>query len=295
MCNDQKKWPRISIVTPSFNQAKYLEDTILSVISQNYPNLEYIIIDGGSKDGSIDIIKKYEKQLAYWVSEPDNGMYCAIQKGFDRSTGEIMAWINSDDMYHRNALFTIAEVFGSFGKVSWLVGAITAFDEFNRTVFIEQSKFITKLDIYNHDLRTIQQESVFWRRSLWEKVGSKLNVDLKYAGDFDLWLRFFSYEQLYVTHSLIGGFRWRRSNQLSFDHSKEYLQEVETALDGIHINDDDRRILKGYNRILNIVAVLKRLKFIRTNWIIEKYRKKYFPKQGKLTFDRSGMKFVLKD
>src|SRR5215469_5586779 len=91
--------PKISIVTPSFNQAEFLEETIRSVLDQNYPNLEYVVVDGGSTDGSVDIIKKYAHRLAWWVSEPDDGQYAAINKGFKHSSGEIMAWINSDDKY----------------------------------------------------------------------------------------------------------------------------------------------------------------------------------------------------
>lgn len=105
------KYPKITIVTPTFNRVHYLEDTILSVLNQNYPNLEYIIIDGGSTDGSIDIIKKYESYLAYWISEPDEGFYHAIQKGFNKSKGDIMAWLNSDDKYHPGALKIVSEVF----------------------------------------------------------------------------------------------------------------------------------------------------------------------------------------
>ena len=137
--NELKNYPKITIVTPNYNCEKYLEKTILSVINQNYPNLEYIIIDGGSNDSSIEIIKKYENYLTYWISEPDNGMYEAIQKGFDKSTGEIMAWINSDDMYHKNSFFTVADIFSNFKQVSWLTGANTNYDEFDRTVYVKHS------------------------------------------------------------------------------------------------------------------------------------------------------------
>ena len=102
-----KKYLKISIITPNYNGGKYLEATIKSIISQNYPNLEYIIIDGGSTDNSIDIIKKYEKHINYWTSEPDNGLYDALSKGLSISTGKIMGWLNSDDLLHPKSLFTI--------------------------------------------------------------------------------------------------------------------------------------------------------------------------------------------
>src|SRR6218665_2201901 len=100
-------FPKISIVTPVFNRVEYLEQTILSVIDQGYPNLEYIVIDGGSTDGTLEIIKKYEDRIFYWTSEPDNGMYDAINKGFKKASGQIMAWINSDDLYHQPTLSTV--------------------------------------------------------------------------------------------------------------------------------------------------------------------------------------------
>ena len=286
-------YPKISIVTPNFNGDRYIEETILSVLGQGYPNLEYIIIDGGSTDNSVDIIKKYQKYLTYWVSEPDNGMYQAIQKGFDRSTGEIMAWINSDDLYHKNAFFTIAEIFKAFSDVNWIVGASTIIDELSRTVIVGQSRQFSKYDFYNLDFKWIQQESVFWRRSLWDKVGGSLNTTLKYAGDFDLWIKFFQYEVLFVTHALIGGFRFRKANQLSLDHIEEYLQEAELLINEIKLTKNEKKVLLNYKRLLKFIYILGRFKFIKTDWIIQKYRSRHFGKSNLIKFDRDKMKFVL--
>src|ERR1044071_10153093 len=119
------KQPKISIVTTSFNQAEWLEQCMRSVLDQNYPELEYIVIDGGSTDGSVDIIRKYADRLTYWISEKDNGMYDGLQKGLSRSTGEIMAWINSDDLFHPGSFMTVTEIFSHYEQVKWLQGVPT--------------------------------------------------------------------------------------------------------------------------------------------------------------------------
>jgi len=287
------KFPKISIVTPNFNGAQYLEETIQSVLDQNYPNLEYIIIDGGSTDGSVEIIRKYESQLSYWISEPDNGLYHAIQKGFACSTGDIMAWINSDDMYHKNSFSTVAEIFGSFEQVKWLVGATTLYDTLGRTVAVSPSRLFTKFDFYSGDFKWIQQESTFWRRSLWENAGSTLNMNLKYAGDFDLWMKFFSHEKLYVIDALIGGFRRRTKNQLSLDHMDEYLTEVGTVLSYLCLNPQEKKILAIYSRVCLIKKVIQKLKIFQTEWLISRYRNKYFDEPERIVFDRNSMKFII--
>jgi glycosyltransferase involved in cell wall biosynthesis len=225
--------PKITVVTPSFNQARYLEDTIRSVLDQGYPNLEYIIIDGGSTDGSADLIRRYEKQLTYWVSEKDNGLYDAIQKGFARSTGEIMTWINADDMYHKQSLSTVAAIFEKFEQVKWLMGANTFFNEAGQCFLYDDLPYAqrwSRLRLELFDGQFIQQESVFWRRRLWEEAGSYIAQDYALAADFELWLRFSRYQQLYTTSFILGGFRFRSANQKSYEQRDQYMKQVSEVL-----------------------------------------------------------------
>jgi glycosyltransferase involved in cell wall biosynthesis len=240
-----KEFPKISIITPSFNDASFLEKTILSVIDQEYPNLEYIVIDGGSTDGSVDIIKRYEGRIGYWVSEPDKGQYDALQKGFSRSTGEIMGWINSDDMHHPGSLFTIAQIFSDHQQVNWLQGVPNMIDESGRIVYALTAGEIDRYFFYGrnyiHSHRFIQQESTFWRRILWEKAGNRISTEYKYAGDFDLWIRFFQFEKLYNFHALLGSFRYSRSGQASFENYQEYIRETLAILEKYPLNKKEKR------------------------------------------------------
>ena len=141
---------KISVVTVCYNMAQYIEATIKSVLSQGYPNLEYIIIDGGSTDGTQQIIEKYQDQLAYYVSEPDNGMYDAINKGFLKATGDIIAWINADDIYMPWTLHTINDVFTCFPETKWLGGKYAFLNE-NGTLaqIFPQTSIRCSKDIYN--------------------------------------------------------------------------------------------------------------------------------------------------
>lgn len=201
-------WPRIALVTPVFNSGKFIEQTIRSVLAQNYPNLDYFIVDGGSTDNTIDIIRKYQGQISGWISEPDNGMYDAINKGFARTTGEIMGWISATDQLHIGGLGVVGSVFRAFPQVEW-IGA-------RRTVFNEQG-VMTHVDplmrwsrwrfLLGASNRHIQQESTYWRRGLWEKAGAHVDASYRYASDFELWVRFFRHARLYTVDSLIGGFR----------------------------------------------------------------------------------------
>ena len=181
------KNPLVTIVTPSYNQAAFLEETIQSVLSQDYANLEYIIVDGGSTDGSIDIIKKYQDRLAAWVSEPDQGQSDAINKGFLMSSGEIMAWLNSDDIYHDGAIREMVSVFQENPDLGLLYSDLDIIDVEGRTI----GKFNTKQSSYRRLMRggvNIPQPAAFWRRSIWERTGP-LDISFYFAMDYDLWVR----------------------------------------------------------------------------------------------------------
>ena len=217
--------PRISVVTPSYNQAEFLEASLRSVIDQGFPDLEYVVIDGGSTDGSIDIIRRHEADLLYWVSEPDCGHAHALNKGFGRTTGDIMCWINSSDMYYPWTFSTVAEIFSQLPEVEWIMGVPSQFDRDGQPRLVGSVHGINVYDILAGDYRWIQQESVFWRRSLWERAGGRLDQTLRCAADFELWLRFFRSASLYGVGTTLGGFRVH-DDQLSEAGDGQYEREA---------------------------------------------------------------------
>jgi glycosyltransferase involved in cell wall biosynthesis len=182
-----QSWPKVSIVTPSWNQGPFLEETIRSVLLQGHPNLEYIVIDGGSTDESLTIIRKYEHWLAYWVSERDNGQSHAINKGFARVSGEILGWVNSDDLYERDALLRVATYLANNPGCELLYGNGWYVDEASRKT--EPCSWIRP---YNRRLflttNFILQPAAFWRRALWERAG-ELETAHHWAMDWEWLLR----------------------------------------------------------------------------------------------------------
>lgn len=228
----------ISIVTPCLNQGEYLEATLTSILRGSRPPDELVVVDGGSTDGSIDVIHRFEKELTRWVSEPDGGQYEAIQKGFERTTGEVMAWLNGGDLYFPWTLDVVAELFNTFPQLEWLTTQrpLTV-DDRGRVVSCEfvgayaPGSFRAGVNLPGGSWFAragIQQESTFWRRSLWERAGACMATELQLAGDFELWLRFFEHAELHALDSPLGARRVHAGQKTAV--LDRYVEEAERLL-----------------------------------------------------------------
>ncbi len=220
-------------MTSCFNAEAHLETTLRSVLDQGYLRLEYIVIDGASTDGTLDILRRYESQLAVIESAPDRGQYHGIQKGMNLATGDVMAWLNGDDTYYPWTLSVVSEVFARFPDIDWIVGTPSYMNtrgQCTRVSGVAASAY-PQTDIrngwYRPDLSGyLQQESMFWRRHLWDRVGG-LNLALNYAADFDLWRRFAEYAPLVSIATPLALFRQRPGQQRSSTGALQYNAEVD--------------------------------------------------------------------
>jgi glycosyltransferase involved in cell wall biosynthesis len=255
-----EKYPKISIVTPSYNQAKYLEKTILSVISQDYPNLEYIIMDGGSTDGSLEIIKKYEKFITYWESKKDNGQADAIYRGFLKTTGNIIGWINSDDYFLKGALLTVGKTFMDNPDVIWATGHGIIVDE--KGVLIKKfwNSFISL-----HSMMAIGcgifQPSTFWKRDIFFSVDG-FDMSLNYSFDYDLFLKLSKLQKPKRMNAFLSAFRIHSDSKTGISNSNEEVRKRNE-------NETQSLYMKNCQNRLLLVKKLKRL-FYSMVYIITK-------------------------
>jgi len=228
--------PKVTIVTPSFNQAKYLEQTIISVLNQDYPNIEYIIIDGGSTDGSVEIIKKYQEKLSYWISEPDKGQSNAINKGFKHATGKIYNWLNSDDLLMPSAVKIAVYYLNKYPEVGLIYGNRTVIDgKGNFLYLLERPSFNPK--VFPHQWG-IPQETAFFRRECWQ-ITKGLYESLQYCMDDDLFFRLSKITRFYHVPFVLGTFR-RHTQSKTVLHSG--------ALKGVRRTEFAKVYFKNYGR-----------------------------------------------
>lgn len=224
--------PKITIVTPTYNSEKYIEKCIESIKKQSYKNYEHIIVDGNSNDRTVEILRKHENTYPMkWISEKDNGMYDAINKGFAMATGEVYAWINSDDFYFPWTLEVVAKVFQN-KNVQWLSGIPSntqILDETEITYLLPNlptvyNTHMIRKGVYDgYRMYFVQQESCFWTKELWERV-SGIDSRYKMAGDYHLWRKFAQFEKLYTVNCNLASFRiheGQKSGQL-----EQYYEEI---------------------------------------------------------------------
>ena len=198
--------PLVSVITPSWNSVHYIEQTILSVINQTYRNVEYIIIDGGSSDGTLDIIRKYESYIDFWVSETDDGMYQAINKGMQRASGEIVAYLNSDDLYYPDTLEKVVNYFANNLSAELVYGNLDFVDEEGKKLFTQKYPKFRLNFFIRANCSMIGQPAAFWRSSLLKKTGM-FDESLKMASDFDFFIRAGMIGRLVYTPDILAAFR----------------------------------------------------------------------------------------
>lgn len=237
-------WPKITIITPSFNQGCYLEETIASVLNQNYPNLEYMIFDGGSQDNSVEIIKKYESCISYWESAPDKGQANALNKGFRRATGDIIGWLNSDDIYLCGALHAVASEFLA-RDISFLYGGCMFFYENQRhldMVRLPRHRITDYLPAFDY----IDQPSSFWTRGVMDEIGL-LDEDMHYAFDWDYFIKIYKKYPLFCSDAVLSGYRIHATHKTGTGgekRRKEILSIIErhASPDWLDVYQDTMRL-----------------------------------------------------
>ncbi|MBY0588731.1 glycosyltransferase [bacterium] len=238
-------WPKISIVTPSYMQGHFLEWTLRSVLCQNYQNLEYIVMDGGSTDSTRPVIEKYAHHLTYWESKKDKGQADAIARGFSRTTGEIMAYLNSDDMLTPGTLHKVAKYFADHPSVDVIYSHRCFVDPKNRVIgywiLPPHSSYLMKRFDY------IPQETTFWRRRLFDRVGN-IDPTYRFAMDYDLFVRFMNAGNMRRLPDIFGAFRMHDYSKTKTQIETIGLREMNRVRSqyGISIRKYDHALLKMF-------------------------------------------------
>ena len=222
---------RISVVTACYNQEKTVHETINSILSQRFSDLQYIFIDGASTDSTLEIARSFSKEIDVLISEPDAGQYHAIQKGFEHANGEIMAWLNGDDIYHPWTLSIVEEIFEENPNIDWIIGLPTFMNKKGQCTRVSNDvaafpkEWIKNGWYRSHLAGYLQQESMFWRKSLWDKTNG-LDLSLSLAADFELWTQFAKHAELVAVSVPLAAFRVALGEQRSSIGRADYDSEV---------------------------------------------------------------------
>jgi Glycosyl transferase family 2 len=258
----EQTWPRISIVTAVYNGESLLEDTLRSVLEQDYPDLEYIVVNDGSTDGTRDILRRYEHRLTRVIDQPNRGLYPALNAGFAECTGDILGWLNSSDMLHADGLRTVGAVFSTFPGVEWITGRPTRFDDAGTAVTLMPLARWSRARFLMGANRYIQQESTFWRRSLWERAGGEMSTAYRVEGDFELWVRFFRHARLHSVDAFIAG--WRdHDDSMSHTDLERYDRTCEEIVDHEVTSTRGNSLIRSFR---SLTRVMRRIPGAGSAW-----------------------------
>ena len=272
---NSKNCPRITIVTPSYNQGLFLQRTVESILSQNYPNLEYFIVDGGSTDNSVDIIREYEGKIDWWVSENDDGQSEAINKGFSKATGELLCWVNSDDVLLPYALERVARAYKEKFDVDIITGNIIYIDRSDlivRCIKVPRMRWF----FYRFGVGYFAAPAVFFKKELFEKVG-KLDVNLHLSMDIDVWHKF-RLEEVNIFHvkEYLGGFRVHAHSKTGDFRQKEpkaFENPETTFIRTQYIPHVSKRTIKIFRVIFKLWQVFN-LNYLRSRLDLYRWKEK---------------------
>jgi glycosyltransferase involved in cell wall biosynthesis len=253
--------PKITVITPSYNQGHYIEQTIRSVLDQNYPDLEYLVIDGGSTDGALDILRQYESRLA-WVSEPDRGQSHALNKGLRLAGGEVVAYLNSDDLYLPGALLRVGRFFQAHPHAAWLTGHCRIIDHHGREIRRLVSLYKNFWLLWRSYpvlmvLDYISQPATFWRREVVEQIGP-FDETLHYAMDYDYSLRVGKRFKLWALHQPLAAYRIHPASKAGASVHGQF--EADLAIARKH---GASRLLAGLHALHNALITLVYRRFAR--------------------------------